>query len=103
MNKARIFANIFGQIGQECDHIMFCFALDLVDSVNLKGAFSQTMAAADAGITPNFACASQACASISNQIWNLLSSDQMALISGREYRGIITLIPFALNGGWLYH
>ncbi len=32
---------------------------------------------------------------ISNQIWNLLSSDQMVLISGREYRAIIILIPFA--------
>ena len=39
MNKARIFANILGEIGQECDNIMFGFALNLIDSVNVKGAF----------------------------------------------------------------
>lgn len=36
------------------------------------------------GITPSSACASQACASISNQIRKRVSGDQMATISGRE-------------------
>ena len=74
---------------------MFGLAFNLVNTINFKGAFFQTVAAADEGITPNLACASQACASISNQIWNLLSSDQIELISGREYREIIIQIPFA--------
>jgi len=39
MHKAGIFADIFGQIGQERDNIMFGFALNLIDSVNVKGAF----------------------------------------------------------------
>ena len=44
----------------------------------------QTAAAFSFGITPIAACASQAWASISNQMRNLVSGDQMATISGRE-------------------
>ena len=45
--------------------------------------FSQMVRAASAGITPSSASASQACASISNQIRNRVCGDQMATISGR--------------------
>ena len=54
MNKARIFANIFGQIGQECDHIMFGFALNLIDSVNVKGAFFPNYGGCRCGDNPQF-------------------------------------------------
>ena len=46
--------------------------------------FSQIVLAASFGMTPSSASASQACASISNQMRNLVSGDQMATISGRE-------------------
>ncbi len=45
--------------------------------------FSQMVRAASFGMTPSSASASQACASISNQMRNLVSGDQMATISGR--------------------
>ena len=43
----------------------------------------QTASAFSRGITPRSACASQAWASISYQMRNLVSGDQMATISGR--------------------
>ena len=45
--------------------------------------FSQSLAAASFGTTPNSARASVAWASISNQMRNLVSGDQIAVISGR--------------------
>ncbi len=42
-----------------------------------------TASAADFGITPSSACASQAWASISNQMRNLFSGSQILTISGR--------------------
>ena len=44
----------------------------------------QIAAAAAFGITPSSACASAACASISNQMRKRVSGDQIATISGRE-------------------
>ncbi len=46
--------------------------------------FSQIVSAADFGMTPRSASASQAWASISNQMRNFVSGDQMATMSGRE-------------------
>ncbi len=46
--------------------------------------FSQIVLAALFGMTPSSAMASAACASISNQMRNRVSGDQMATISGRE-------------------
>ena len=46
--------------------------------------FAQMVFAASFGITPSSASASQAWASISNQMRNRVSGDQMAAISGRE-------------------
>ena len=46
--------------------------------------FSQIVLAASFGMTPSSASASQACASISNQMRKRVSGDQMATISGRE-------------------
>ena len=48
-----------------------------------KAPRSHTALAASFGMTPSSACASQACASISNQMRNLFSGSQMAVISGR--------------------
>ncbi len=44
---------------------------------------SHTALAASPGMTPSSAWASQACPSISNQMRNLVSGSQMAVISGR--------------------
>ncbi len=46
--------------------------------------FSQIFFAASFGTMPSSAMASAACASISNQMRNLVSGDQIAVISGRE-------------------
>jgi hypothetical protein len=45
--------------------------------------FSQTFAAASFGTTPSSASASVACASISNQMRNLVSGDQIETICSR--------------------
>ena len=47
-------------------------------------AFSQIALALSLGMTPISASASQACASISNQILKRVSGAQIASISGRE-------------------
>ncbi len=46
--------------------------------------FSQIFFAASLGMTPSSAMASAACASISNQMRNLVSGDQIAVMAGRE-------------------
>jgi hypothetical protein len=46
--------------------------------------FSQIFLAASFGMMPSSAMLSAACASISNQMRNLVSGDQIAVISGRE-------------------
>ena len=45
---------------------------------------AQMVSAADFGMTPSAANASQACASISNQMRNRVSGAQMATMAGRE-------------------
>ncbi len=73
-------------MGQERDDVVLGLALDLVDARDVEGrafAFPDRLGASF-GITPSSACASQACASISNQMRNLVSGAQIAAISGRE-------------------
>ena len=84
MNEARFLAHVFGQVGEEGDHVVVGLALDLVDTLDLEGAALPHPLAAASGITPSSAWASQAWASISNQMRNLFSGAQMAAISGRE-------------------
>ncbi len=36
MYKARLIANIFGQVGEKGDHVMLCFAFNLVNAVNIE-------------------------------------------------------------------
>ena len=57
--------------------------IDKVMATLKKRAFAQTAFAASFGITPNSACASDACASISNQILKRVWASQIAAISGR--------------------
>ena len=84
---------MLGEPGQEGDHIV------LGDSRSIASIFStariglesrhrllppaQIAAAASSGMTPSAACASQACASISNQMRKRFSGAQMAAICGR--------------------
>jgi hypothetical protein len=85
---AGIRADELGEMREEGDDVMLGDGLDLVDAgdVELRSLppFSQIVRAASLGMTPRSASASQACASISNQMRNLVSGDQMATISGRE-------------------
>ena len=37
MDEARIIAHIFGEVGQEGDHVVMGFALNFVDPVNFPG------------------------------------------------------------------
>jgi hypothetical protein len=88
MDEARLVgADMFGQMGQEGDHVMLGHRLDLVDAgdVEFTSLARQTASALALGITPSAAWASQAWASISNQMRNRrVSGDQIATISGRE-------------------
>ncbi|GER03434.1 hypothetical protein JCM17846_11160 [Iodidimonas nitroreducens] len=84
MHKARFRPYMFGQIGEKSDDIMFYFGLDLVDPRHLEPAALPHGFCRFRGMMPSAACASQAWASISNQMPNLLSADHRAVISGRE-------------------
>ena len=88
MHEAGLAADMLGQLGQEGDDVVLRLALDLVDSRDALGRIGrsppfQTALAADFGITPSAAWASQAWASISNQMRNRFAGSQIAAISGR--------------------
>ena len=79
--------------GQEGDHVVLGHALDGVDLLDIGGGLglerghrlappSQIARAASFGMTPSSAMASQACASISNQMRKRFSGAQMAAICG---------------------
>ncbi len=87
MDEARIRPDEFGEMGQEGDDVMLGDALDLVDAVHVEGdvaGLGPDVLRASLGITPISARASQAWASISNQILNRVCGSQMETISGRE-------------------
>ena len=87
MQKPRLGADRFGEIGQEGDNVVLRLFLDVVDPGDIEGelaAFSQIALAASFGMMPISASASQACASISNQMRNRVCGSQRAAISGRE-------------------
>ncbi len=80
-------ADDFGQMGQEGDDVVLGDGLDLVDAGDVELGvlgFPDGLRHSRAGSRRGRPCASQACASISNQMRNLVSGDQMATISGRE-------------------
>lgn len=87
MHETAVRADKFGKMGEEGDDVVLGDGFDFIDAGDVEGgaaAFSQIVWAADLGMTPSSASASQACASISNQMRNFVSGDQMATISGRE-------------------
>ncbi len=77
-----------GKMRQEGDDVMLGDGFDLVDPGDVEFCraclFPRSSLLLPFGMTPSSASASQACASISNQMRNLVSGDQMATISGRE-------------------
>ena len=80
MHEARFRTHNLGQMGQEGDHVMLNFALDLIDPCDVElcvSAFFPDFLAASFGTTPNCASASVAWASISNHMRNLVSGDQI--------------------------
>jgi hypothetical protein len=87
MDEAGIGADNLGQMGKEGDDVVLGFALDFIDAVDVEGGVAALFPdglAASFGMTPSSASASQAWASISNQMRNFDSGDQTATISGRE-------------------
>ena len=78
---------MLGEVGQEGDHVVLGHRLDLVDAGDVEGhvlAPARRLRRSPWGSRRVRPCASQAWASISNQMRNLVSGDQMATISGRE-------------------
>ena len=87
VDEARLVADVLGEMGQEGDDVVPGHRLDLVDAGDVEldvAAPSRPRRRPTLGITPSAACASAACASISNQMRKRVSGDQIATISGRE-------------------
>ena len=87
VDEARLRADDLRQVGQERDDVVLHLALDVVDPLDVEGGLRALLPdrsrPAAFGTTPRSARAVVACASISNQMRNLVSGDQMATISGR--------------------
>ena len=86
MHEAGFGADDFGQMGREGEDVVLGLALDLVDPRDVEGdvlGLGPEALAASLGMTPSSACASAACASISNQILKRVWGSQMEAISGR--------------------
>ena len=81
--KARLGADMLGEVGQKGDHVVARLALDLVDAFDLEGAALAHRARRTLRDDAESACASQAWASISNQMRNRFSGAQIRVISGR--------------------
>ncbi len=87
MDEARlVVADMLGQVGQEGDHVMLGDGLDLVDAgdVEFHVLAFHTASAFSLRDHAEIGLASQAWASISYQMRNLVAGSQMAVISGRE-------------------
>ena len=101
MHEARFRADEFGEMGQEGDDVMLAYALDLVDprdvEVGVRRPLSQIASAAAFGITPISARASQACASISNQIRKRVCGSQSEPFRGGNSAGSWNLSQIQAN------
>ena len=92
MHETALRPHAFGQPGQEGDDVVPGLALDLIDPFNIgraDGGQRRIAALADhrgsfGGYRADSAIASQARASISNQIRYRFSGDQIAAACGRE-------------------
>ena len=87
VDEARFGADDLGEMGEEGDDVVLHLALDLVDPLDVEGRLrallpdqSRPPPSAPRRARPERVVA---CASISNQMRNLVSGDQMATISGR--------------------
>ena len=90
MHEARRRADMLGQVGEEGDDVVLHLALDGVDAVDLELALRPTRPwppTSESGRAR--AMASQAWASISNQMRKRFSGSQIFVISGRLQRGIM--------------
>lgn len=83
MDEAGLGADMLGEVGEKRDDVVLDLALDGVDPFDLEGALLPDGGRASFGMTPSSASASQAWASISNQIRNLVSGSQICAISAR--------------------
>jgi len=72
VDEARLGADDFGQMGGEGDDVVLGLALDLVDALDIEGShpwpWPRSSWRPPSGSRRVSACASAACASISNQI-----------------------------------
>lgn len=87
MHETRLGADELGKVGQKGDDVVLGDLLDLADPLRVElglPPFFPNGFGGFFGMTPISARASQACASISNQIRNRLWSSQIEAISGRE-------------------
>ena len=87
MHEARLRADDLGEMGEEGDDVVLDFrSISSMRAMSNCAAlpFSQIVFAASFGIMPSSAMASAAWASISNQMRNRVSGDQIAAICGRE-------------------
>jgi hypothetical protein len=87
MHEARgVIADDFGQMGQEGDDVVFGDGLDLVDPGHVEGDVLGFPDGVGIGLGDHAqaACASQAWASISNQMRKRVWGSQRATMSGRE-------------------
>jgi hypothetical protein len=90
VHEAGIRPDDLGEMGQEGDDVVLGFPLDLVDAVDVEGggaAFPRSSWRLPSGITPSSANASQAWASISNQMRNFDSGDIQIARDHRDHVG----------------
>lgn len=83
VDEACLRPDMLGRVGQEGDHVVARLALDRVDALDLEAAALPDRAGGLGRDHPSSACASQAWASISNQMRNRFCGSQMAAMRGR--------------------
>ena len=86
MHEPRLRSDELGEMCEEGDDVVLDLAFDFVDPRGVefrRAAFFQIVFAASFGIMPRSAMALAAWASISNQMRNRVSGDQIAAICGR--------------------
>ena len=87
VHEPGIGADEFGEMGQESDDVVLGDALDLVDARDVEFYMARLFPYRPRALLRDDAdlgSASQACASISNQMRNRVAGAQTMVISGRE-------------------
>ena len=86
MHEARLRADDLGEVRQEGDDVVLHLALDGVDARDIEDGVAALLPYLGGRFLrhePDLGHGVEACASISNQMRNLVSGDQIAAISGR--------------------